>query len=91
MGGKQFVTSFTNSKKSRGPKTLPWGTPLSTGRSTESDFPTLTFWDLFIRSDLIHESNLPQMPMLSSLKISLLTETQSKALAKSIKTITVSL
>ena len=50
------------SKKSRGPRTEPWGTPKSTFRDSERVFSIQTHWLLPERKDLNQLKAIPQTP-----------------------------
>ena len=67
-----------------GPKTEPWGTPLSTDAQCEKVPRTLCF--LSFNHSMIQLRSLPVIPWLRSFAASLLWGTLSKAFAKSKKT-----
>ena len=78
------VMSLLKSKNISCPKTDPWGTPDVTGTWPENYPATIICWVLSDRKSLkIQAAVFPWMPYVSSLCISLLWATLSKALLKS--------
>jgi len=58
----QVGNSFTNSKNSNSPNTLPYGTPLNTSCSSENAPRMPTFIVLDTRISSSHTNNLPLIP-----------------------------
>jgi len=58
----QFGSSLTNKRKSRGPMTLPWGTPLRTACSCENTPRTPTVIVLDIKKSSSHAPSFPLIP-----------------------------
>ena len=71
--------SLIYTTKRIGPRTLPWGMPLSTKDDIDSEPFTFTTCVQPLRKAFIQFSSLPFMPYNSSLPISLRWGTQSKA------------
>ena len=61
------MESFMHVMKSRGPSIDPWGTPIVTGRGSESRPSYFTLWKRSDRYDLNHASYFPWQPYMSSL------------------------
>ncbi len=55
-------SSFIYNRKSNGPMTEPWGTPLRQGASSERTPSILTWYDRFDRYDFIQCSTAPSVP-----------------------------
>ena len=75
--------SFIYSRKSNGPRTEPWGTPLNTLAHSELIPSKQTRRNLLFNQLLIHSNSLPLIPYLSNLYNSRSCRTLSNAFAKS--------
>ena len=85
-----FTTELIESGKSliyiknrTGPRTLPWGTPLTTSSHPDLASPTRTLWRRPVRNDLIQLYNRPRIPYEYNLLNRRSCGTESNALAKS--------
>ena len=75
--------SLMNRRKSMGPSTDPWGTPLTTGILSDELPSTTTLWVRPDRNDAIQLCMLPRTPKCSSFRRRRWCGTLSKALEKS--------
>ena len=88
----KFITMSSKcTRKSKGPKIDPCGTPASTGRVSEWWPSSTTHCTRWWRYDEIHLSKFPEIPLRFSLNRTLLCHTLSNAFDKSRKTILTSL
>ena len=70
-------------RKSRGPRTILWGTPETTGSLREWDPSTTTLWVLFVSQLFTHIRSLSLSPLFCKLNNNRLNTTLSNAFAKS--------
>ncbi len=75
--------SFIYNRKSNGPMTEPWGTPLRQEASSERTPSIWSWYDRFDKNDLIQFSTAPSMPESFSLSSRNRWLTESNAFAKS--------
>ena len=75
--------SFMYTRKSNGPRTLPWVIPLSTGLLLDLTLLTTTIWLQTCRNTFIYFNTLPSIPYLASFFSSRRCGTVSDASAKS--------
>ena len=79
----QSGRSLIKTRKGRGPKTVPYGTLLSTWMLSDVTPSTVTCWTLSVRNDLIHSRVLPLISKLSIFRKRRSCGTRSNALEKS--------
>src|SRR5215470_6722072 len=82
---KSLHKSLIKRRKSRGPRTLPWGTPDVTGFNDDEQPPTTTFCFRFERKFCITFTTFEFIANVLSFSIKMACETRSKALLKSRK------
>ena len=80
---KVIGRSLMNRRKSMGPSTDPWGTPLTTDTTSDELPSTTTLWVRPDRNDAIQLYTVPQTPKCSIFQRSRWWGTPSKALDKS--------
>ena len=84
VGAMMSVISLMYSRNSRGPRQLPWITPLWIGSYDDTLWLTFVHWSLSERNDFNQLRREPWTPYDSSFCKSFVCDTKSKALVKSI-------